>query len=222
MANFEIHLVKLGRPSPNESEVTTRLKQLFDRVIREGQVHGCQEVRIHWQQDCPASLSPDQLLVYVVQDTSDSVVHSYFRPHDFAEGGGFTAWNDSVTASEVYISGCDGNGAGVANMIFHEAMHNKGHWPNSQLHSDFGGHGLAGADVAKGTNLNSVNIQRMAGALAARHPQWLGGCTYFNDPMRLVHAANLLLPIRPCGYSVAEANSAVRGRSYRPGTIGLA
>jgi hypothetical protein len=222
LANFEIHLVKLGAVKPNESAVATRLKQLFDKVITDGHVRGYQEAHIQWRQDCPASLPPDQLLVYMVQDASDSVVHTYFRPRDFTEGGGFTAWNHSVTSSEVYVSGCDGDGVGVANMIFHEAMHNKGQWPDRQLHGDFGGHGLASASVSRNTDLTSTNIQRMAGVLAARRPQWLGGCDYFNDPLRQAHVENLLLQNRPGGYSVADASAAVRGRSYRPGPCGFA
>lgn len=222
MANFEIHLIKLGNPRLDESAVATRLKQLFDRVIREGHVSGYQEAHIQWPQACPTSLPPDQLLVYVVQGTSDSVVSNHFRSHDFPEGAGFTAWDDSATASEVYVSGCDGNGPGVANMIFHEAMHNKGHWSDAQLHGTFGGGGLASASVSRITELNAINIQRMAGVLAARRPQWIGGCSYFNDPLRGLGADNLLLRGSREAYGLADAGGAVRGHSYRPGPRGLA
>ena len=222
LATFEIHLVKLGGPSLNESEVTTRLKQLFDRVIKEGRVGAYQEAHVQWPQSCPASIPPDQLLVYVVQGPSDSVVSNHFRSHGSPEGAGFTGWNDSVTASEVYVSGCDGNGAGVANMIFHEAMHNKGHWPDAQLHGTFGGGGLASASVSRTTDLNATNVQRMAGVLAARLPQWTGGCEYFNDPLRGLGTENLLLQNRPGAYAVVDGSAAVRGGSFQPGPCGLA
>ena len=221
MANFEIHLVKLGTPSLDESAVSTRLKQLFDSVIHQGHVSAYQEAHVQWPQSCPASLPPDQLLVYVLQGPSDSVVHSHFRPHDFTEGGGFTGWDGSVTGSEVYVSGCDGNGAGVANMIFHEAMHNKGHWPNAQLHGDFGGHGLASTDIAKDTDLTAVNIQRIAAVLQARNAQWLGGCVYFYDPLRLAHAYNQLSHGCSDGYGMESTGINARGCSNLPAPLGL-
>lgn len=221
LANFEVHLIKLGNAAPDESAVATRLKDLFDKVIRQGHVSTYQDSHIQWPSTCPVSLPPDQLLVYVLRDSSDSVVHTRFQPRDFAEGGGFTMWNASITASEVYVSGCDGNGAGVANMIFHEAMHNKGHWSNTQLHGDFGGHGLAGATIAKNTDLTAVNIQRMAGVLGARNAQWLGGCSYWNDPMRLMHGENSLLPRRSGHYGMDGLTAVALGRRKRPGPIGL-
>ncbi|HEX3627670.1 MAG TPA: hypothetical protein VH280_19860 [Verrucomicrobiae bacterium] len=221
MANFEIHLVKLGNAKADESAVAARLKELFDKVIHDGRVSAYQEAHIQWPQSCPVSLSPDQLLVYVLQDANDSVVHAHFQPHDFAEGGGYTTWNNSVTASEVYISGCDGNGAGVANMIFHEAMHNKGHWSNALLHGPFGGLGLASANIAKDTSLTAVNIQRMAAVLAARNPQWLGGCTYFYDPLRQAHVLNSLSPAGTYGFGVEGLNPALRRRRKGPGPLGL-
>lgn len=224
LANFEIHLVKLGNAQPDESAVATRLKQLFDKVIQQGHVTAYQEAHIQWPQSCPASLPSDQLLVYVLPDSNDSVVHAHFKPRDFAEGGGYTTWDGTVTSSEVYVSGCEGNGVGVANMIFHEAMHNKGHWPDRQLHGPFGGHGLASAEIGKDTELNAVNVQLMAGVLGARNPQWLGGCIYFYDPNRLTHVAcaeTVVLPGRSHGYRVQGIGGASRGPGNRLGPVGL-
>ncbi len=222
MANFEIHLVKLGNAKPDESAVTTRLKQLFDKVITQGRVQAYREAHIQWAQGCPASLPPDQLLIYVVEDTSDSVVHTFFQRHSFAEPGGFTDWNGTFTSSEVYLSGFNGDGHWVANMIFHEAMHNKGHWSDQLLHGPFGGHGLASATISKDSDLTSINIQRMAGVLAARRPQWLGGCNYFNDPLRQAHVENLFLQNRHGSCGLADASAAVRGCSSQPGPYGFA
>jgi len=216
LANFTINLVKLGNPSLDEPKITDRLKEVFNAVITKGKVTAYQQTDVVWLQDCPASVADDQLLVYILKSRIDSLVSGYFKYNGPLDAG-FTAWNNSVTSSEVFAASCTGNGPGVANMIFHESMHNKGHWTNAQLHPDGG---LAADTVSDQTALTQKNIDRMARVLAARHSQWTGGCAYMNDPLR--GASNEFFQNRPDGQAVADAGAAVRGGSFLPGPRGVA
>jgi hypothetical protein len=223
LANFTIHLVKLGNASLDEGAITDRLKALFNEVITKGKVSAYQQTDVNWRQDCPASIPDDQLLVYVLSSQMDSVVTKKFKTGSQGVTG-TTAWEtpSGLTGSEVYASTSKGSGLVLANVIFHEFMHNKGHWSDEALHPDGG---MAGGTVDDKTELNQKNIVRMARVLAARHPQWTGGCACIddpNDPLPKQCANNSFFPNRPEALGVAAAGAAVRGGSAVPGPRGLA
>jgi ABC-type Zn2+ transport system substrate-binding protein/surface adhesin len=46
------------------------------------------------------------------------------------------------------------------------------------------GNGLAHIPVSPGTSPSAQNVTQMRAALAANHPQWTGGWTVLNDPLR--------------------------------------
>ncbi|MHC4270506.1 MAG: hypothetical protein ACYSTS_18895, partial [Planctomycetota bacterium] len=104
------------------------------------------------------TIKDHELLIYICKDQMDSVVSTFFsnpRPGP----GGSTAWNNTVTGSEVYVSGCRSDANFVANMAFHEALHNKGHWNDRRLHGSFGGGGLASDTITATTALSATNIR---------------------------------------------------------------
>ena len=96
------------------------------------------------------------------------------------DADGLTVWAGNLTASEIYTTRLGGNAAMLAKLAFHEAMHNKTH-QGSGLH---GGDGLAVSPVTASSTLSRANIRTMAGLLARSRPQWSGGCTAYNDPLR--------------------------------------
>lgn len=89
-------------------------------------------------------------------------------------------------ASEVYLHFADP--AIIANLMFHEAMHNKLALDN-RMHAKGG---MAGSPVTPDTVLTPQNIQDMASALETSRPQWTAGIGMLvaesqrsdNDPLK--------------------------------------
>jgi hypothetical protein len=67
----------------------------------------------------------------------------------------------------------------LAALAFHELMNNKLRSGKS-LH---GKGGLANEGVTTATSLTDNNIKLMAGKLADKAPQWIGGWSYASDPL---------------------------------------
>jgi hypothetical protein len=111
------------------------------------------------------------------------------NPNAQAGSNGLTAWRTSgsgstmteETGSEVYASTGGGDSTLLGNLAFHEALHNKGQLSDQQLHSHGG---LAGGTVTNFTQMTATVRTLMAGMLGRNRPQWLGGCSYYNDPLR--------------------------------------
>jgi hypothetical protein len=74
------------------------------------------------------------------------------------------------TGSEVYFHTSDATV--IANLMFHEAMHNKLRLDNNHLHPRGG---LAAESVGPETKLTTRNINEMAAALSNHQPQWTDG-----------------------------------------------
>jgi hypothetical protein len=96
--------------------------------------------------------------------------------HDSASGGTYLHTDGMI--SEVYLRQMDGAlgfADVVANIIFHEIMHNKLDAPSSKtvtnIHSKGGG-GLANMDITRGSALTPRNIELMAGALSKKVKQY--------------------------------------------------
>jgi hypothetical protein len=81
----------------------------------------------------------------------------------------------------VYVNAVSADWRLLGNLVFHEALHNKSHMGDSALHR-IGG--LAAETVAATSNMTPNVRSLMARVLGANRPQWLGGCTYYNDPLR--------------------------------------
>jgi hypothetical protein len=83
---------------------------------------------------------------------------------------GFTGTIGATTGSEVYLHFTDPTL--IANLMFHEAMHNKLALDDPHLHPR---DGLASKIVSADTKISDRNIQDMAAALDVRRPQWVPG-----------------------------------------------
>jgi hypothetical protein len=186
MAKYNIFMVKLGNPQIGiEGQFSTTLKGFFDQVIRSNAALNRrfgEGADVQWMARCPET-APHELLVYVVSSGMDSIVNSLpglsGQPANLGDDG-LTAWTNTLTASEIYVSRFGGDASMLAKLAFHEAMHNKTH-QGSGLHN---GGGLAASPLLAGSQLTRANIQIMAGALGRARAQWTGGCSAYNDPLR--------------------------------------
>jgi hypothetical protein len=189
--NYNVTLVKLGDSTINQGAMAARLKTLLDDVINSNQglktrFAGLSQVT--WATSCPAQYNNWDLLIYLVPSSFDSIMRG-LNPNAQAGSNGLTTWRTSgsgatrteETGSEVYANSGGGDSDLLGNLAFHEALHNKGQLSDQQLHP-YGG--LAGATVTNVTQMTAAVRELMAGMLGRNRPQWLGGCTYYNDPLR--------------------------------------
>jgi hypothetical protein len=188
--NYNVTMVKLGSPTVDEGGVGGRFKTLLDDVINSNRAlrtRFADLTSIIWTTSCPDRYNEWDLLVYVVPSDFDSVVKA-LNPNTSAGQGGLTTWRwqssggarTEETGSEVYARRTS-DAVLLGNLCFHEALHNKGHFSDESLHRHGG---LAGETVSATTNMTPAVRNLMAGILGNNRPQWLGGCSYYNDPLR--------------------------------------
>ena len=125
------------------------------------------------------SASETDLLIYIVASFSSSVLKK-FDPTLNGGGdiGGNTSWKPEVgatlAASEIYLdvvkARCADLGGGLANMIFHETMHNKANL-GDDVHTKGGG-GLAGEKVRDSDSINDGNVSYMKAVIGNQTKQW--------------------------------------------------
>ncbi len=175
----------LSRTNLSVDQLTTiyrTLKGHFDIVVRAhdalklpGQpIYGTAQVQWLAGFVTPA---PHELLIYLLPMGATVASNGRLEPgnpptnHD-----GLTKAVGRETASEVYLHFNDMTL--IANLMFHEAMHNKLGLGNQQLHSRGGmANGLPGGTgpITPATPLSQRNIDDMARGLDAARPQWIGG-----------------------------------------------
>ena len=83
----------------------------------------------------PPNISPVELLIYVLESPLESLVGPHFGNTFGGPGVGGTTGRDSnspIVGSEVYVS-FQSIPRQLADLIFHEAMHNKLRWSDQQL-----------------------------------------------------------------------------------------
>lgn len=123
-----------------------------------------------------ANLQPHDVVVYFVPDPSSSVTSRAGTGGPRGSNlGGFTTTSPRGVVCEVYV---DGNlpARRLANIAFHEIMHNKldvGTRTLSDLHRQGGG-GLARPPTEQWTSLTRENVAIMARHLFLRVPQYTG------------------------------------------------
>ncbi len=136
----------------------------------------------------PVVVAPTELLVYLLPFGSTLASNGRLeRGSPPPNHDGLTNPLAGATASEVYLHFSDTTV--LANLIFHEAMHNKLGLGNTALHAKGG---MAGSPVSPSTQLTPTNIQDMATALEKPRPQWTAGIDLLvaesnrsdNDPLK--------------------------------------
>jgi hypothetical protein len=177
MPAYNVYLAGLGGhglTSQEQTDIQTKLTTWFNQITN-GTSYGT--AAVSWVTAAPASIGGHELLVYFVRDSMDSIIAA-MPGGGRGTGDGFTAWSSSVTGSEVYVSSSRGY---LAEMAFHELMHNKLHLGDAALHAK---NGLAHVPVTAGTTPSSSNVTDMKNALSTSQPQWTGGWSAYNDPLR--------------------------------------
>lgn len=155
MPAYNVYLANLGNAvnQDQQNQVRTALQGWF------GQIANTDGALVQWVTSAP-TIADHELLIYFVPSEINSVARSlpgYSGPA--GSGDGFTVWAGNLTASEVYVSRSRN---WLAEMAFHEAMHNKLHLGDQGLHAL---NGLARIPVVAGSQPSTNNITRMRGAL---------------------------------------------------------
>jgi hypothetical protein len=118
-----------------------------------------------------------ELLIYLLPVGATLASNGKLEPgNPPAKHDGLTKRVSDETASEVYFHFNDMTL--IANLMFHEAMHNKLGLGNEGLHSRGGmANGLPGGTgpITPNTPLSQRNIDDMARGLDAVRPQWIAG-----------------------------------------------
>lgn len=177
MPAYNVYLAGLGShglTAQEQTDIQTKLTTWFNQITN-GTSYGT--AAVSWVTSAPSSIGGHELLVYFVRDSMDSILVS-MPGGGRGTGDGFTTWSSNVTGSEVYVSN---SRQYLAEMAFHELMHNKLHLGDAALHAK---NGLAHIPVTAGTVPSSSNISDMKNALSTSQPQWTGGWAAYNDPLR--------------------------------------
>ena len=175
MPAYNVYLgdVNSGLSAQVKSSVQATLLSWFSQIVPSGTT-----AMVSWTSSVPATIQNSEMLVYFVRSSMDSVVRGMpGGPGTAGSGDGLTAWTSSLTASEVYVSS---SSSYLAEMAFHELMHNKLHLGDATLHAR---NGLAHIPVTAGTSPSTQNKAQMRAALSNSQPQWTGAWAAINDPL---------------------------------------
>lgn len=126
----------------------------------------------------PGYVSDEDVVVYLLGKESSSIVKSKGGTSKHANPSGATFQSSDGMISEVYLKKMDGAmdfSTLVANIIFHEIMHNKLDAAKNSGIADIhvsGVDGLAKPIIDRSTMLTDKNISLMAPALSRKIPQY--------------------------------------------------
>ncbi len=156
--------------------VGLHLKELFDEVCKNE--HSKYDMSDFWWDPTKAQVKSHELLVYVLWDSSSSlIVKKHPKSKVNLSNGGNTFWLGSSTPriSEIYIETMikfmDYHRL-IAKLAFHELMHNK--LEPFSVHTDGGGGLATGGVITASTPLNDKNKEIMAKKLGKWVPQYEG------------------------------------------------
>ncbi len=176
MAVYNIYLGEINKGSGltdgEKSSVKTTLEGWFGQIVDAGDT-----AIVSWVSAEPASIQEHEMLVYYVSSSTGSILK--FMPGANAAGGngnGLTVFGGSLSSCEIYASSSK---SGLAELTFHELMHNKLHLDDANLHKK---DGLARSPVPIGGKPSPDNIKDMKAALKNKQKQWTGGWTAAADP----------------------------------------
>ena len=180
-------------------EIARTLQGYFDKVVTAHDALGLRGApkygnsAVQWLAGSP-TVAPHELLIYFMPFGTTIATNGKLEMGKPPAGhDGLTNPNlRGGTASEVYAHFADTTL--LANLMFHEAMHNKLALGNLALHTHGGlANGVPGGmAIEAATPLTPSNIQEMARALDANRPQWTAGIQMLvaessrsdNDPLK--------------------------------------
>ena len=148
------------------------LQTYFDKVAEKAK---SDKVSVLFVSDDPQPNDND-LIAYYSTSGWHVVSQMAGAPEVKSTEGGLTYNNGKVTGSDV-VANPDDDTSMIANLTFHELMHNK-------LNMDDSMHklgGLARSPVDESTPLTNANIEAMAKVLTKDRKQWVGGFALLKD-----------------------------------------
>lgn len=176
MAAFNIYLGEIGKSGLTEDEknsLKNKLQGWFGKIVETADT-----AVVSWTNSAPASIQDHELLVYFVNSSSGSILKVMPGNTSGAESGnGLTVFGGNLTGSEVYVSSSK---SGLAELTFHELLHNKLHLDDAALHQK---DGLAVKIVPLGGQPSEQNLKDMKAALNNKNKQWTSGWMAYSDPL---------------------------------------
>ena len=173
-------------PTATKMTLNASLQSLFNQVTTSGGSNN--SVIVAWPGGVPTLGSADVLLYFFSSPYSLSQAAGYGIIVPDPQGGRTQFGRSSGTLSELRPAGIV-DGPTLANLAFHECMHNKLN-VDDKLHA--GDDGLAAGVVDASTTLSANNMQQMSAALSKPIPQFTMGMTILmnalsaqtsNDPL---------------------------------------
>lgn len=157
------------------TSVKAVLQKYFDKVVAKAK---SDKVSVMFVNDNPQPNDNDLIAYY---STSGWHVVSQMpgAPEVKSTEGGLTYNNGTVTGSDV-VANPDDDTTMIANLTFHELMHNKLNMGDSMHRMG----GLAKSPVDESTPLTDVNIAAMAKVLTQDRKQWVGGFALLKERMK--------------------------------------
>jgi hypothetical protein len=152
------------------------IKQLFDEVCQNSK--STYTTSDYWWDPPKGSVKDTELLVYVLFDSSQSLIHKKYpkRKMNLQNGGNtFFLGTSTPRISEIYLNTMlKFNDAHllIAKLAFHELMHNK--LEPFSVHTNGGGGLATDGTIYSSTPLNDANKELMAKNLGKRVPQYQG------------------------------------------------
>jgi len=174
MAVYNIYLGEIGKPGLTDEEkksTKSKLEGWFGKIV-----DTTDAALVTWTSSMPATIQDHEMLVYFVSSSGSSILK--FMPGNTKGGGsgnGLTVFGSS-SASEIYVSSSRN---GLAELTFHELMHNKLQLDDANLHKK---DGLAVKTVPLNGQPSPSNIIDMKAALKNGNKQWTGGWMAAIDP----------------------------------------
>lgn len=176
MPAYNVYLANLGNAltSGQQNTVRTTLQGWFNQIATGSSYSGA---TVQWV-TATFSIQNYELLLYFVPNEISSIVRSlpgFSGPA--GTGDAYTVWAGNLSASEIYVNKSRN---WLAEIAFHEAMHNKLHLSDTALHAR---DGLARIPVSAGSQPSALNISQMRTALSNVQAQWTGGWAAYSDPL---------------------------------------
>jgi hypothetical protein len=173
---YNVYLVDITNrigDDTRRNEVKAVLQSYFDKVATKAKV--TEKINVQFVTVNPQPADTDLIAYY---STSGWHVVSMMpgAPAPSTGEGGLTYFNGSETGSDV-VANPDDDTKMLANLTFHELMHNKQNTGDEMHHQG----GLAKSPVDDATPLTKNNIDKMAGVLKKARPQWIGGFAALTD-----------------------------------------
>jgi hypothetical protein len=159
-------------PAATLTTIAQLLTEDFNKVVAAHDAKAAQKyggVQVTWTMT-PAPQDDELLLYFLPTGATIAEARVLKQGSPPPNHDGLTSFKDGTTASEAYFTNSDPQV--LANLFFHEFMHNKLHLGNSMHdHHD----GLGATPVGPNTPLTKANIAEMGAALGKKQPQWTGG-----------------------------------------------